>query len=143
MYLLLLAGLKFASCGSASEHTDPLLPQDYQVIFQLAIDHPQLQAFLHADTDTSRRQVIFQTFASANSDKLKGVIKFGKRVALLTESEIRQSHVQNYFVVHDWVCNKNSVHFQLQYPIEGLWINYTFQKSNGKWALADFQLVEK
>ncbi len=142
IFILILFGLSSASHGQTSDQTDKLLPNDFKDIFQLAIDHPQLQQYYHVDTDTSRRQIIFQFFGNANHNKLRGVTKFGRQVIIMTESEIKQSQIKSYFVVGDWVCGTNSVRLQLEYPIEGLLVSYMFKKINDKWTITSFNLEE-
>lgn len=129
--------------GQASDQTDKLLLKDFKDIFQLAIDLPQLQQYYHIDTDTSRRQIVFQFFSNANHDKLVGVTKFGRQVVIMTEDEIKHKQIKSYFVIGDWVCGTNSVRLQLEYPIEGLLVSYMFKKTNDNWTIANFNLVEQ
>ncbi|MES2560398.1 MAG: hypothetical protein V4590_11690 [Bacteroidota bacterium] len=130
------------SFGQTSDQTDKLLPMDFKEIFQLAINLQQLQQYYHIDSDTSRRQIVFQFFGNANHNKLNGVIKFGRQVIIMTEDEIKQRQIKSYFVVGDWVCGTNSVRLQLEYPIEGLLVSYMFKKTNGNWAIAHSNLAE-
>jgi hypothetical protein len=61
----------------------------------------------------------------------------------MTEDEIKQRQIKNYFVVGDWVCGTNSVRLQLEYPIEGLLVSYMFKKTNDNWTIANFNLTEQ
>lgn len=129
--------------GQTSDQTDTLLPKDFQDIFQMAIDLESLQQYYHIDADSSRRQVVFQFFGNAKHDKLKGVNKFGRQVIIMSEDEIKGKQIKSYFVVGDWVCFKNSVRLQLEYPIEGLIISYMFKKINNHWIIVNSNLAER
>ena len=89
-FTFLFFGLTLIALGQIFDQTDKLLPKDFKDIFQLAIDLHQLQQYYHIDTDTSRRQIIFQFFGYAKQDKLKGVTKFGIQAIIMTEDEIKQ-----------------------------------------------------
>src|SRR6185436_10778234 len=97
-FKLIFFVMVLVSNGQTSDQTDKLLPKDFKEIFQLALDHPQLQQYYHIDADTSRQQIIFQFFGNANHNQLKGVTKFGRQVIIMTESEIKQGQVKSYFV---------------------------------------------
>jgi hypothetical protein len=142
-FTFLFFGLTFITLGQTTDQTDKLLPKDFKDIFQLAINLPQLQQYYHIDTDTSRRQIIFQFFGNAKHDQLKGVTKFGRQVIIMTEDEIKQRQIKSYFVVGDWVCGTNYLRLQLEYPIEGLLVSYMFKKTNGIWTIVNFNLSEE
>ena len=89
-FTFLFFGLTLIALGQIFDQTDKLLPKDFKDIFQLAIDLPQLQQYYHNDTDTSKRQIIFQFFGYAKHDKLKGVTKFGRHAIIMTKDEIKQ-----------------------------------------------------
>ena len=143
IFILLLFGLTSVSYGQTSDETCKLLPKEFKDIFQMAIDHPQLQQYYHFDKDTSSRQIVFQFFGNANQDKLKGLTKFGRQVLIMTEEEIKQRQIKSYFVVGDCVCKTNSVRLQLEYPTEGLLVSYMFKKTNDKWTIVNFKLAER
>jgi hypothetical protein len=62
------------------EKTKELTSTDFQEIFQLALDLPKLQQYIHVDTDTSNKQIIIQYFGDANHNNLTGVKKFGRQI---------------------------------------------------------------
>ena len=142
-FMLLFFASTLIAIGQAEDQTDKLIPQDFKDIFQLAIDHPDIKQYYHIDTDTTRRQIIFQFFGNANHDNLKGVTKFDKQVIIMTENELKQRQVKSYFVVGDWVAGTSSVRLQLSYVIEGLTASYMFKKSNKSWAITNFNLTKE
>lgn len=143
IFIIFLFGPISVSYGQTSDQTGKLLTKEFKDIFQMAIDHPQLQQYYHIDNDTSNRQIVFQLFGNANHDKLKGVTKFGRQVLIMTEEEIKQRQIKSYFVVGDWVCGTNSLRLQLEYPKEGLLVSYMFKKTNDKWTIVNFNLTER
>jgi hypothetical protein len=125
------------------DKTKELTPRDFKEIFQLALDLPKLQQYLHIDTDTTRKQIIIQYFGDAKHNNLTGVKKFGRQIKILTEEEIKKQQIKFYFVVGDWVCGLNSVRLQLSYVGEGLTTSYMFKKVDEKWTILNSELWEE
>lgn len=125
------------------DKTKELTPTDFKEIFQLALDLPKLQQYYHIDTDSTRKQIIFQYFGDANHSNLITVKKFGKHVKILTEEEIKKQKINHYFVVGDWACGLNSLRLQLSYLGEGLTASYMFKKVDDKWTILNSELWEE
>lgn len=142
IFIFLFLGISTVAFGQTTDQTDKLTPQDFRAIFQLAIDLPELQQYYHADTDASRKQIVFQFFGEANHDQLKGVTKFDRQVSILSEEEIIQQKIKSYFVVGDWVCGTNSLRLQLDYPAEGIIVSYMFKKTDGSWTIVNSRIEE-
>lgn len=138
--LLLMTNIVF---GQIISQTDKLVPKDFEVIFSLAFDLPQLQQYYHISHDSSRRQVILKDFGKANHNNLLGVTKFSKQVLIMTEDQLKQNKIKNYFVLGDWVCGDNSIRLQLQYIGESLLISYMFKKLKDHWVILNFDLKEE
>jgi hypothetical protein len=124
------------------DKTKELKPNDFKEIYQLAFDLPELQQYYHIETDTTRKQIIIQYFGEADHNNLKGVIKFGRQVQILSEEEIKKRNLTSYFVLGDWVCGLNSVRLQLSYVVEGLTASYMFKKVNDKWTILSHDISE-
>ena len=138
--LLLLSNISYSQDIS---QTDKLTPKDFVEIFSLALNLPELQQYYHVVQYPSRSQIIFKDFGKANHNNLKGLIKFNKQVLIMTENELKQKKVLNYFVLGDWVCGTNSVRLQLSYVGEGLLISYMFKKAKNQWRIDKFDLSEE
>ena len=120
-----------------------LTPNDFKEIYQLALDLPNLQQYYHTDKEPERKQVIIKYFGQANHNKLKGVIKFGKQIKILTQKEINQRKIKNYFVLGNWDFEQNFGKMKLDYVGEGLTISYIFKKLNDHWSIIKNELTEK
>ena len=125
------------------DKTNDLTPNDFKEIYQLALDLPKLQQYYHVDKDESRKQVFIKYFGEANHNNLSGVTKFEKQIKILSEKEIKDENIKNYFVLGDWVCGLNSVRMQLNYVGEGLTISYMFKKIDGHWKIINSELWEE
>ena len=125
------------------DKTKELTPTDFKEIYQLALDLPKLQQYFHIDTDTTRKQIIFQYFGEANHNNLIGVKKFDRQIKIMTEEEIKKKQIKFYFVLGDWVCGLNSVRLQLSYVGEGLTASYMFKKVDDKWTILNSELREE
>jgi hypothetical protein len=127
----------------SGDKTQILTPKDFQEIYQLAFDLPKLQQYYHTDKGVERKQLFIKYFGNANHNKLKGVIKFGKQIKILTQKEIDLRKIKNYFVLGDWVCGQNAVRMQLSYIGEGLTVSYRFIKQNEHWKIVSNELWEE
>ncbi len=125
------------------DKTKELSPTDFKEIYQLALDLPKLQQYLHIDTATSRKQIIIQYFGDANHNNLTGVKKFDSQIKIMTEAEIKKRKIKSFFVLGDWVCGLNTVRMQLYYVGEGLTASYMFKKVDNKWTILTSELWEK
>jgi hypothetical protein len=125
------------------DKTKELSPTDFKEIYQLALDLPKLQQYLHIDTDTSRKQIIIQYFGDANHNNLTGVKKFDSQIKIMTEAEIKKRKIKSFFVLGDWVYGLNTVRMQLYYVGEGLTASYMFKKVDNKWTILNSELWEK
>jgi hypothetical protein len=125
------------------DKTKLLTPEDFQEIFQLALDLPAMQQYFHIETDTTRKQIIIQHFGEANHNNLTSVKKFDQQIKIMTEEEIKNQQIKYYFEVGDWVCLLNSVRLQLFYNGEGLTTSYMFKKVDDTWTILNSELWEE
>jgi hypothetical protein len=125
------------------DKTKELSPTNFKEIYQLALDLPKLQQYLHIDTDKSIKQIIIQYFGDANHNNLTGVKKFDSQIKIMTEAEIKKRKIKSFFVLGDWVCELNTVRMQLYYVGEGLTASYMFKKVDNKWTILNSELWEK
>ncbi|MBT2559150.1 hypothetical protein J7E24_15270 [Hymenobacter sp. ISL-91] len=142
--ITLLCSLTQAAFGQTDSQCTRLTANDYKIVFQLAVDYPDLQKYYHTDTDTTRQNIVFVThdFESINHGQLRGVIKFGRQVSIITEQKIKDRNIKSYFVIVSLLCNTNSIYLKLSYPIEGLMISYLFENINNKLVITSAELVE-
>lgn len=129
--------------GQTGSKNDKLHLDEIRSIFQQALDLPELQLYLHAGTDPRRQQVYVQEFGLINQENLKGVIKSGMQVKVMSELHLKRVDSENIFVVGDWTHVSNFLRLQLIYELEGVKVTYTFKKKNGEWGIDDYTLVEE
>lgn len=120
-----------------------LTPKEYKTIFQLALDLPQLQPYFHVDSSSTEQQIYIKASKGLDNSKLKGVIKFGRQVLVVSAKRLQEGNLMNYFSVNNWIPGKNSLKLQLSYSLEGLLISYVFKKTNKIWSLTSFNLSEE
>ena len=112
-------------------------------IISLTIELPELQQYFHIDTDSTRIPLVIKEFGSVNSENLIGLQKFGRQVQVLDNLTIKQNNVKAYLNIGDWTYGGNNLRLQMEYPIEGLLINYGLQRVNGKWTIKDSVIFEE
>ena len=72
-----------------------------------------------------------------------GVQKFGKPVSLINKHEADSLQTKNYMAIADWTHVKDKLRLQLNYPVEGITINYMFEKKSNNWVLTDSEIIEE
>lgn len=137
--LLLQSAGVFGQTGKRDE----LQLYEIRSIFQQALDLPELQLYMHGGTDPKRQQVYVQEFGIVNQENLKGVIKSGLQVKVMSELHLKRVGSDNIFVVGDWTYVSNSLRLQLFYKVEGVKVTYSFKRKGGEWSIVDYDLVEE
>lgn len=112
-------------------------------IFQLALDLPELQLYMHTGADPDRNQLYIQEFGLVNQDNMKGVAKNNRQVKVMREMDIKRIKTKNYMIVGDMTHVGNSLRLQIIYPVEGVKVTYQFRKANGQWSIFDYTLIEE
>lgn len=122
---------------------DKIPDSEINEIFKLAIDLPELQQYFHIDQFPERVPLKILEFGDINENSLKGLIKFDKPIRLITKEEIETNQIQDYLGVGDWSPVNGKLRLQLYYPVEGITINYMFEKKNKLWKIVDSIIFEK
>jgi len=142
LYILTFTLFMLTNISFGQERKLMSVPEVREVI-QLAIDLPDLQQYYHIDTDSARIPLIIKEYGLINPENMKGVFKFGKEIKILKESEIKDKRIKNHLNVEDWTYGGTTLRLQLSYIIEGIIINYRFEKKEGKWIIANSRLMEE
>lgn len=111
-------------------------PEDEIIqILELAINLPELQEYFHIAEQKDRIPLIIKEFGTVNSNNLKGLTKFDTLVVVLTEEQLEKKQTQAYLNIGDWTYGGNNLRLQLNYPIEGITVNYRFNRIDGRWKI--------
>ena len=111
-------------------------------IIELAIELPELQAYFHTDTDTTRIPLIIKEFGTVNSKNLSGLRKFDRPVKVLKAQTIKEEHIRAYLNIGDWTYEGHHLRLQMDYTIEGITINMRLHRNNGQWHIIDSLIIE-
>ncbi len=129
--------------GQGRSGDNELQLSELKDIFQLALDLPELQLYMHTGANPDRAQLYIQEFGLVNQDNLKGVKKNNKQVKVMRELDIKRIRTKNYMIVGDMTHVGNSMRLQIIYPVEGVKVTYQFRKAKGEWSIFDYTLVEE
>ena len=91
--------------------------------------------------ERSRKPLKMLEHGIINSSNLHGINKFGLPVVFVNKKQIKNS--KYHISIGDWTAVNGELRVQLFYPIEGIIINYMFEKVNGQWEIKDFIIVEE
>lgn len=141
-YILILSLFFLINKSFGQEGKLMPIPEIRKVI-KLAIDLPELQQYYHVDTDSTRIPLIIKEYGLINPENMQGINKFGKEVLILKDSEIDEKGIKNYLNVGDWTYGGTTLKLQLSYIIEGILINYRFEKKDGKWIIVNYMIIEE
>ncbi|MDY8135465.1 hypothetical protein [Aquimarina sp. 2201CG5-10] len=122
---------------------DKIPLSEIKEIFKLAIDLPELQQYFHTDQFPARVPLKILEFGDVNENSLKGLMKFKQPINLITKEEIENNQIQDYLGVGDWSPVNGKLRLQLYYPIEGITINYMFEKGSKSWKIIDSVIFEE
>ena len=106
-------------------------------VIRQAVDLPELQQYFHFKQSPERLPLKILEFGDINENTLKGMTKSGQPIKVITKSEIEHHQIKDYLGVGDWSAVNGSLRLQLDYPIEGIVINYMFYRKKGKLKIVD------
>jgi len=112
-------------------------------LMQKAIDLAALQKYFHQENDSILKPLKILEFGLINETTLNGVQKFGKAVSVISQEEAAHLESKNYLSIADWTRVKDKLRLQIYYAVEGITINYSFQKDSADWTLMDSEILEE
>ena len=112
-------------------------------VIELALNLPELQQYFHIDTNLERLPIKLKEFGEINSTNLSGIKKYGTEILILKNEEIKQKNVSDYLNIADWTYVGDSLRLQMNYLIEGITVNYMFERIDSKWQIKSTELWEE
>ena len=124
------------------EHEIKIPNNQLQEIIELALNLPDLQMYFHIDQAPERLPIKIKTFDQINEKNLQGINMFGENILFLNDTDIKEKRISDYITVSKWTYTKNKLNLRLKYPIEGITINYNFERKEMKWIIIASQIWE-
>ena len=140
LLLILTIGISNVTFGQENQK---LPNNELREIIELALNLPELQQYFHIDSNPERLPIKLKEFGQINSTNLNGIKKFGTEILILKSAEIKQKKVADYLNVADWTYVGNHLRLQLNYLIEGITVNYMFERVDSKWNIKSTELWEE
>lgn len=140
--IILSFGLLILSLNAIAQKREAMPINEIKEIIRLAVDLPELQQYFHTGTDTTRTFLTLQEFGLITAESFEGFEKFGRKIRIVNEETIRKENIKNFLSIGDWTYGGNNLRLQLEYPIEGLLINFRFQRDKGKWKVLHSMIIE-
>lgn len=69
--------------------------------------------------------------------------KFEEYVKVLSQSEVDSLEIKDYLIVSEWEIENGQLRLQLDYPVEGISVNYFYEKTSNIWILKNSVLTEQ
>ena len=111
-------------------------------ILTTALNLPTLQQYLHIDSDNSRLPITLVSSELLDEEMIYPIEKFGERIRFLNIGQIRSDNINSYIEVSKLNLRNNICELQIEYSIEGVSVNYKFEKTNEGWNLKESSLWE-
>ena len=140
---LTIALLLFTSSFTNGQQRERVPVSEIKEIIGLAIDLPELQQYYHTASDSSRIPLKILEFGDVNAKNLVGLMKFGRPILVLSESEIKKQKLKAYLHIGDWTYGGDNLRLQMSYPIEGILINMMLKRTDGHWAIVTSMIMEE
>lgn len=140
LLLILTIGISNLTFGQENQK---LPNNELREIIELALNLSELQQYFHIDSNPERLPIKLKEFGEINSTNLSGIKKYGTEILILKNEEIKQKNVSDYINVADWTYVGNSLRLQLDYLIEGITVNYMFERIDSKWKIKSTELWEE
>ncbi|AMM51618.1 hypothetical protein TH61_11150 [Rufibacter sp. DG15C] len=140
--IILSLGLLILPWSAIAQKREAMPINEIKEIIRLAVDLPELQQYLHRRADTTRTILTLQEFGLITADSFEGFKKFGQQIRIVNEETIEKENIKNYLSIGDWTYGGKNLRLQIEYPIEGLLINFRFQRDNGKWKVINTMIME-
>ncbi|ADY29313.1 hypothetical protein Celly_1488 [Cellulophaga lytica DSM 7489] len=125
------------------QKTQKLPNNELREIIGLALNLPELQQYFHIDSHPERLPIKIKEFGEINSTNLSGIEKFGTEILILKNEEISRKEIPDYLNIADWTLVDNLLRLQLNYQIEGITVNYMFERTDSKWKIKSAELWEE
>jgi len=143
-FKILLLILTIGTSNLTFGQEDQKLPiNELREVVELALNLPELQQYFHIDSNPERLPLKLKEFGEINSTNLSGIKKYGTEILILKNEEIKQKNVSDYLNIADWTFVGNSLRLQLNYLIEGITVNYMFERIDSKWKIKSTELWEE
>jgi len=138
--LILIIGISNLTFGQKNQK---LPNNELREIIQLSINLPELQQYFHIELHPERLPIKIKEFGKINATNLSGIEKFGTEILILKNEEINQKEISDYLNIADWTLVGNHLRLQLNYLIEGITVNYMFERTDSKWKIKSTELWEE
>lgn len=140
LLLILTIGTSNLTCGQENKN---LPNNELREVIKLALNLPELEQYFHIDTNPERLPIKLKEFGEINSTNLSGIKKYGTEILILKNDEIEQKNIADYLNIADWTYVGNSLRLQMNYSIEGITVNYMFERIDSKWKIKSTELWEE
>ncbi len=140
LLLILTIGTSNWTCGQENKN---LPNNELREVVKLVLNLPELEQYFHLDTNPERLPVKLKEFGEINSTNLSGIKKYGTEILILKNDEIEQKNIADYLNIADWTYVGNSLRLQINYSIEGITVNYMFERIDSKWKIKSTELWEE
>ena len=138
--LILIIGISNLTFG---QKIQKLPNNELWEIIELTINLPELQQYFHIESNPERIPIKIKEFGEINASNLSGIKKFGTEILVLKNEEIKRKEISDYLNVADWTLVDNHLRIQLNYLIEGITVNYIFERTDSKWKIKSTELWEE
>jgi hypothetical protein len=120
------------------ELTD-LEPKDTELIAQKILDLPRLQWIYHSEIN---ERLPVKVLESELIKKNITLTKFGRKVRILSISEIEKEGINDYVVFDRIEIKEDTTEFEISYRIEGAVCSGKFIKQDKEWRILDYSVYE-
>ncbi len=138
--LILIIGISNLTFG---QKIQKLPNNELREIIELTLNLPELQQYFHIESHPERLPIKIKEFGDINETNLNGIEKFGIGILVFKNEEIKRKKIPDYLNVADWTLSDNHLRVQLNYLIEGITINYMFERTDSKWKIKSTELWEE
>lgn len=121
---------------------DEISIYEIRKIFKMVIDLPELQQYFHIDKIPERGPIKIKEFGPINSITVKGIKKFNKPIKILKNKDLEETQINDFLEIVDWRVLEEKLRIKMNYPIEGIRINYLFERVGNNWKIIDSLILE-
>lgn len=134
-------GIKFSKLDSSNYEDFNF--QGIRHIIQQAINLPALEGYFHVDSVLDRKPLKIVETGFISKTTIGGLKKFEEYVKVLSQSEVDSLEIKDYLIVSEWEIENGQLRLQLDYPVEGISVNYFYEKTSNIWILKNSVLTEQ
>jgi len=110
-----------------------------ELLIQKILDLPDLQWIYHSEL-TERLPI--KILESELINKQFNLNKFGRKVIILSMSEIENKGINDYVNFNKLIIHSDTVEFELSYKIEGVGSKGKLKKEDGRWEIIEYSVWE-